>query len=334
MGSEKQLNAHLKKIEIMMKRAQENNAGTDSGIADGTVQTYTDMNKATMRRAFKNFGISRIQDLKPEHVQSIVQQKINNGNSANNIRQTVHAMKYLQDNVLTTGFFKEKHGINMVNHDANLKMLKDQKIIRRAEDSHRYKAERMEALWVVEEMEKRNKVFADIGKTQLLLGGRVTETARLKAENIDLDGNRVLFKDAKGGLDNVVHINHLSGDEKAFLKDLKDNAKDGLLFRPRDKLGNYLDKKQVRLGVTELANNCAKKMGVGTEEKTFSSHSFRGAFAHDRGDIYAQNHAHLSRIVDEKIKEQPRLKKRYEEFIAFDQQVRISVTASTFSAAC
>lgn len=315
MANKKQLEASIKKIEVIMKRAQRNNAGTNQGISDGTAKTYSDMNKATLRYAFNKMGVSRVQDLTPAHTQAIIQEKINNGYSANNIRQTAHALEYLQKNAVLTGVFKDKHKVNITNHKQNLRMIKEQKIYRKAEDSHRYKAHREEALKVIEEMKKRNKVYADIARTQLLTGGRVTETARLKAADMDLEHDRITFRKAKGGLTNVVHINHLTSEEKAFLFTLREKAIDESLFRPKDKNGNYLSiSKQVRKNVTALASKCANKLGIGNEEQTFSSHSFRGAFGYDRADSYARNTSKLDDIIKMKINEQPRLNKRYKDF--------------------
>jgi integrase len=308
------LDAQLKKIEKVFNRAQVENQKSATSISDGTKRTYSDMMKAVLREANRRFGISKIKDLKPEHTQAILQDKIARGQSASNIRKTAHALEYFQQNAVKTRVFKEKHGVDITAHDENLKLIKDQGVIRKSENSHRYKANRKEAVDVIDEMRKRNEVYADIAKVQLLIGGRVSETIALKAKNINLDNNTVMFENAKGGLTNIVHINHLSNDEKAFLRGLKDNEKDGRLFRPKDENGQYYSDERLRRSVTNLAGASAKKIGIGTEEKTFSSHSFRGAYGLDRADIYARNHKDLDRIIKEKIKEQPRLDKRYKDF--------------------
>jgi hypothetical protein len=166
-------------------------------------------------------------------------------------------------------------------------------------------------------MEKRNPYLAAIARYQYLSGFRVSESIRQKGEYISENIHE--SKKAKGGLDNKVHVDHLTEQEKAFVDDLKKNEdKDtGRIFhRQKDKSGNYKSDEQIRRAVTRLASSCAKKIGIGESTgKTFTSHSFRGGFAHNRMVHYCKNKKKLDQLIANKIAEDPkRLAKKYRKF--------------------
>lgn len=345
--SEKYLEAQIKKANKILERAQKENAkkkkpfieklddmkmrGMDGTpefdklkeesdkiqtISDGTKKTYSDTAAAVLREAYNKFGVTYWKDLTPEQTQSIIQDRIDSGQKPNTIRKVVHALDYIQNHATATRVFKEEGEMNIINHDYMLNTLKEQKIIRHSEDSHRYKASPDEAEAVLKEMEKINPYLASIARYEYLTGFRISESIRQKAEYIKDD--RHLAIKAKGGLNNVVYTNHHTAEEKAFIDDLKANPETstGRIFhRQPDGDGGFKSDEQIRRAVTQLASRCADKLGIkGPKGETFSSHSFRGAFALNRMDHYAANYKNIDQIIADKIREQPRLAKKYENF--------------------
>lgn len=286
-------------------------------ISDGTKETYSDTMKAVLREAERQFGVTEWKHLKQEHTEKIIQDKIARGESAQNIRKVIHSLDYFQSHATVTRVFKEKH-IDVTDHKKNLKMLKDNKIIRKSEDSHRYRATKDECLAVIKEMEKYDKTLADMARYQLLTGFRVSEVIRQKEEYVHLVSSKHESIKSKGGLDNIVHTNHHTNDEKAFVAALVSNPEpvtNRIFHRPKDEKGNYKSDTQVRQALTRLASRCAKRLGIGGGDSgTFSSHCFRGSFSNDRMKYYARHWYDIDQIIEDKIYEQPRLREKYKNF--------------------
>ncbi|WP_442600445.1 hypothetical protein [Neobacillus sp. D3-1R] len=341
----KKLDSQMKSLNKILERAQNENAAekklklkqledlvpgsseynrlsyeiADIGtISDGTKKTYYDVGKAVMREAYRQFGITKLKHLTPDKTKEIIEDKILRGESPQNIRKTIHALDYIQKHAVKTRVFKENHNIQFTNHTAMLDMLKEKNIIRRASDSHRYKATKEECEKVIGLMRRYNADLADIATYQLLTGFRVSESIRQTTDNVRLESNIHLSIGAKGGLNNVVHTNHHSEIEKEFISRLIENSEpdtNRIFHRQKDGIGNYKSDEQIRKAVTVLANRCANKLGIaGTNGETFSSHCFRGAFAHERMRHYARHYDHLDEIIMKKINEQPRLSKKYANF--------------------
>lgn len=341
----KKLDSQLKSLKKILERAQNENASEKKQklknlealvpgssdynklssdinkigtISDGTKQTYFDVGKAVLREAYRRYGITKLKHLTPDKTKEIIESKISSGESAQNIRKTIHALDYIQKHAAKTRVFKEKHSIQLTNHTDMLDMLKDKKVIRRSSDSHRYKATKEECEKVIELMQQHNPYLADIAKYQLLTGFRVSEGIRQTSNNIQIDKDIHYAIGAKGGLDNIVHTDHQTEKEKEFMRHLVGNPEQGtnrIFHRQKDIEGNYKSDVQIRKAVTDLASKCAKKLGIGGDNgETFSSHSFRGAFAHSRMEYYARNHQDLDKIIKLKIIEQPRLAKKHANF--------------------
>ncbi|GEN55509.1 hypothetical protein [Halobacillus faecis] len=344
---EKKLRAQNKKIEKVLKRAQESNAAKKKEligelrvhkkgspeysrisqeiskvgtISDGTVKTYSDQAKGILKEANQRFGVREWKHFKPEHAQKILQSRIDQGMAANSVRKTAHALEYINKNVNKVNVFKKNQKIEVTDHKKMLETIKQNGVVRRAKDSHRLKANPEQARAVIKEMEKYNKHYADIARYQLLSGFRITEAVSQKAEYIDLENNKHQAIDAKGGLNNVVYTSHHTKEDKEFLQSLKNgqDAETGRVFeRLKDKNGNYRKDSSVSKSVTRLARKCADKLGIeGAEGQTFSSHSFRGVYGLERMEEYAAHHDKLDGIIEEKIREQPRLYKKYVNFEA------------------
>lgn len=342
---EKYLVAQLKKVNKILSRAQVENSqkkkellreldtlveGTSEydklsseiskirTISDGTKKTYFDTTAAVLRSAYKKFEISHWKDLKPEHTEELLMDRIAAGQSASNIRKVAHALDFINEHAVQTRVFKEEDNFEVTNHEKMLEVIDEYGVVRTYKDSHRYKATGDECLAVLNEMEKRNPELARIAHYQYLTGFRVSEAIRQKGKHVDLVDDRHHAIKAKGGLDNVVHTNHHKPEEKAFLTGLKANCDEetGRLFqRQKNKQGNYKSDEEIRRAITRLASRCAEKLGIsGPNDETFSSHSFRGGFAHNRMLYYCASRDNLEQIIKDKIAEQPRLGRKYEEF--------------------
>lgn len=151
-----------------------------------------------------------------------------------------------------------------------------------------------------------------------MTGFRVSEAIRQTKKNVKLDSNIHIAIGAKGGLNNIVHTDHHDEFQRDYIKHLINNPEPGsnrIFHRQKDAKGNYKSDEQIRKAVTDLANKCARKLGVsGNKGKTFSSHCFREAFAHERMLHYVRNYQSLEGIIRKKIYEQPSLAKKYANF--------------------
>lgn len=344
--SEKYLDAQFKKISKVLNRAQVENSekkkellrelknlekGTSEWdklskeinsirtISDGTKKTYYDTAKAVLRDAYDKYGITHWKELKPEHTQELLLDRIEAGQSASTIRKVAHALDYINLHATETRVFKEKDNFEITNHQVMLETIEEYGIVRKSSNSHRYKASGDECLAVLEEMKKRDPYLASIAEYQYLTGFRVSEAISQKAEHVDLDNDKHHAIKAKGGLNNIVYTNHHTAEEKAFLINLVANSdkETGRIFeRRKDEKGNYKSDEEIRRSLTRLASRCAVKLGIGgSNGETFSSHSFRGGFAYNRMTYYCSNKDILDQIIKEKIAEQrDRLESKYEEF--------------------
>lgn len=343
--TEKYLDAQLKKLKKILSRAQQENSlekkellkeldGLEKGtsewdqlsnkinkiqtISDGTKENYYNYTAAVLRDAYEKFGVTHFKQLTPEKTEELLMDRIKGGQSPNTIRNVAHALDYVNKHAVKTRVFKAKDNFEITNHSKILETIKENNVKRDYKDSHRYKASGSECREVIEEMKKYDPYLASIAEYQYLTGFRVSEAISQKAELMDLENGRHHAIKAKGGLNNVVHTNHHDEEEKAFLADLKANydKETGRVFaRQKGKDGNYKSDKQIRTALTRLARRCADKLGIsGPGGETFSSHCFRGGFAHNRMVHYCQNHRIIDQIIAEKIGEQPRLREKYNEF--------------------
>lgn len=343
--SEKYLDAQLKKLKKVLARAQQENSATkkellkeldglEKGtsewdklsneinkiqtISDGTKENYYNYTAAVLRDAYEKFGVTHFKNLTAEKTEELLMDRIKGGQSPNTIRNVAHALDYVNKHAVKTRVFKEKDNFEITNHSKVLETIKKNDVKRNYKNSHRLKATGDECRAVIDEMRKYNPHLANIAEYQYLTGFRVSEAISQKAESMDLENNKHHAIKAKGGLNNIVHTNHHTEGEKAFLSDLKVNydKETGRVFaRQKDKDGNFKSDKQIRTALTRLARRCADRLGIsGPGGETFSSHCFRGGFAHNRMVHYCQNHDRIDQIIAEKIGEQPRLKEKYDEF--------------------
>ncbi|OOR15771.1 tyrosine-type recombinase/integrase [Bacillus mycoides] len=343
--TEKYLDAQLKKLNKILTRAQQENSeekkqllkkldGLEKGssqwdklsreingiqtISDGTKENYYNYTAAVLRDAYEKFGVAHFKNLTPEKTEELLRDRIQNGQSANTIRNVAHALDFVNKHAVKTRVFKEKDNFQITNHSKMLETIKEKNVKRSYKDSHRYKATGTECMEVIEEMKKYDPHLASIAQYQYLTGFRVSEAISQKANLMDLENHKHHAVKAKGGLDNVVHTNHHNSEEKAFLAELKashDKETGRVFARQKDADGNYKSDKQTRLALTRLARRCADRLGIcGPGGETFSSHSFRGGFAHNRMVHYCQNHDRIDQIIAEKIGEQPRLQEKHAEF--------------------
>ncbi|UBM53203.1 hypothetical protein [Bacillus sp. CRB-7] len=128
--------------------------------------------------------------------------------------------------------------------------MKEEDIVRRSSDSHRYKANADECKAVIDELYNyqggKYKDFADLARMQFLSGGRRSEVIGLLDKEVHVEDKIVEFNDAKGGLDNKVWVNHWSKDDKNFVANLVRNAdEDGKIFRLKNESGSIYQKKKL-----------------------------------------------------------------------------------------
>jgi len=342
--SEKYLIPQLKKLNKILERAQKENADLKEQLEDqlrktpkgtyeyndlirkikkvptishGTKKTYYDTTAAVLKDAYEKFGITHWKQLKPEHTEQLLVERIKSGQSPSTIRKVAHSLEYVNQHAQKTRVFNEN--FNITDHTKMLKIMKENKVIRKAENSHRYKANSDECQAVLKEMEKRNPYLASIARYQFLTGFRVSEAISQKEKNLDIENGKHIAEKAKGGLTNIVHTNHHNQEEKEFLENLKKNydKETGRIFhRQKDSKGNYKSDVKIQSALTRLAGRCAKKLGIGgSKGQTFSSHSFRGGFALIRMTHYCKNHDKLDDLIKEKISEDPkRLNERFNMF--------------------
>ncbi|GEN55523.1 hypothetical protein [Halobacillus faecis] len=346
----KKLAAQDKKIRKVLKRAQRSNAakkkellkeleGYTKGtieyqrtlnrikqiptIGDGTVVTYGDKAKVILKEANKKFGIREWKHFKPEHAKELLQDRIDRGLVAGTVRQTCHALEYINKHVNEMNVFKKSQKIEITDHQGMLEKVAENGIVRRAQDSTRLKATPDDCRRVLIEMERYNPRYASIARYEFLSGFRINDSVKQKVMYIDIKNNKHESRKSKGGLNNIVYTSHHNDEDKRFLEEIKRCADQGtgrIFERFKNNEDNYRSDKLVSKSVSELAKRCANRLGIkGPRGETFTSHSFRGGFGLERMEVYAANHERLDEIIKEKIEEQPRLHTRYK---AFEGRIR------------
>lgn len=314
----------IKKSERIMYEAQKKWAKSDDAIGDGTSETYLEVVAAGIRACKEKYDIADVKKIKFEHIKGIIEDKIAAGESDSTINKWIHGWQKFEKACNDTQFFGEKE-IHYMDKEVMKEVKIENSVKRSYKDSHRIVAVEDDCLKVINEMEKRNPDYADVARVQVMLGLRVSEAWSLKPHNIDLENKKVYADNAKGGLNNVVWLNHLTQDDLSFLKELKErpitDVGSGRIFaRMKDSKGNYVSDDTMRTRITKAVSRAASKVGLNNIEtptgtKTFSSHTFRGAFAIARSMEYATNSSTgIDRIIEEKIKEQPRLKAKHQDF--------------------
>ncbi|MCR6463214.1 tyrosine-type recombinase/integrase [Bacillus paranthracis] len=311
--------AKLTKDEKEAIKQGEKRYESTKGISDGSKETYLKTFERVRKEVYHKFGISDVSKITHQHTKAVIRDRIEAGQSANTIHKVVHAINFVQSVGAETGTFGEN--FNITDHEDTLTYLKNENISRKSADSHRYKANESECEKVINELYTykggKYRDFADLAQLQYLSGGRRSEVIGLKSNEIHIDTQKVEFNDAKGGLDNVVWGNHWTRNDTEFVTNLVNNATDGKVFRVKDSSGNYMSQEKVAEKLNTLVKRMAERVGVGTTDKNFTSHSLRGGYAHARVTQYVKqgrSAGGLDGIIQQKIQEQPRLQARYHAF--------------------
>lgn len=291
------------------------------GLADGASETYFDAIQSGRTKIYDKFGISDPLKIKKEHTDWLIREDMA-GLSVNHIKKTEQAFNFLNSHAVASGVYKKvkEEDLDIIDHKEMLEYFREEGIVRSSEHSHRYKANDLECEDVIAEMYAfaggKNAEYADIARFEYLTGGRGIEAIRQQNRYIDLENEKVDFINAKGGLNNTVWAHHWTNEDKKFIKGLIDNAdEDGRLFRIKDENGNYRTDYEVKKTVNDMAKRAAKRINLDTGDKEFTAHCFRGGFAYARTTEYTSlSSQQIDEVIRRKIEEQPRLKKRYENF--------------------
>ncbi len=300
-----------------------------------TIKTYEDMTLSIFREINNKFGVEQIFEVKEEHINQIVQERIekyHNGElkQAWNLKTMCAALKAFNLGVQETNIYKEKFTLG--DPDLIRETLKEKNIVRKSKSTSVLNATPEECKSVLENI--RNKGYDTdtremayhLGKIALETGGRISATIKLRVSDISIDKDKrsITFKGDKGGLTRTVQISEETAEYlELLMRGKKDNQ---LIFSSKRLDGTFKPVEETRKELSKIFKQAGEHLTRNEEiqvkdkdgnkkivevKKTFSAHSFRKAFTLDRAAQYFQSFSSKSAIdkyVSERIKDNPKLK--------------------------
>ena len=355
----KKLEQSLNKIDKLFDKMKYNNVSTNEkrNVSYRTYKNYGDQMKAIMRQAYKDFGIERIEDLTIDMFKEMINERIeqyHNGkfSESNNINSKISAIRAFSIGFEKTNVFrktKNDAAVAEFNENAIKEMrihLRESEVVRRGSDSTVLRANKKQALRVINNIQKdgydkenRSKA-ADVSLFTLITGARISSSLKIRVEDIKFDEKRVLMKSAKGGLDYSVQM---TSDNINVLKRLVEGlSPNQRLFEFKRKDGSYMSNEEARKMITRYVEQSGRafeditekihKEPNGTEKKvkvksTFTHHSLRKAFAHQTMVQYIKEiktNDDIKKELEKLIKADPKVKEKFERLVRRENAYRIA----------
>lgn len=297
-----------------------------------TVETYKSMTQAMMREIHSKFGIGDITRVKPEHVERIIEERTKQyfqgqTKEAYNIKTLIAAIKALNVGIAQTNVFKKPFSI--ANTDKIRQQLKEQNVIRKGAASSVLRATREDCEKVIENIRSQGyntatrEMALHVSRIALETGGRISGILRLKSKDIDVQNNKIIFRQDKGGLTREVKITKETAE---YLKQLKEGKNpDDRLFVSKRRDGTIKSVEETRKEIEKVINQAAReltrteKITIKDEkgnkkevevQKRFTTHSFRKAFALERTNYYYnkfKSKSAIDRYVAKRVEQNPKI---------------------------
>lgn len=343
MGSKK-LEASIKKIDKVFDKMKRNGISVGGGrVSDRTIATYSEMMKSFMRSANEEFGVADVSKIKKEHIDELVQQRVDNFHAGNtseayNLKTLMASLKFFNLGVQETNVFNYNSKFELGDVDELRESIKEQNVFRKSKASTVLRATPAECDSVLERIEQsgydtktRNTAY-HVAKVSLVTGGRVSAILRLRPSDIEISNEKsnerykITFYKDKGGLTRTVEVSKDTGE---YLMSLTQGKKPNQrIFETTRNDGTYKSVKELRKEVSKIIATAGEhltrqepvrmKDKDGREKVVFvtkkaSAHMFRKAFAMAETkrfyDKFATKSATKS-YVAARIAEDPKLKEK------------------------
>lgn len=305
-------------------------------LADRTIQTYRDVVKAYANYLFRTYDISDIAKAKPRHAYEYMDKQIalyqagDPSVSAFTLRRFAHALHAFREASAVTGVYKAK--LKLGDKRQLLAKLNDRGIYRRSAASKTLKAQHSDYMKVQRQLQTlkspNTAVIASIHQVQRYAGVRITEAISMSKQDLTFhkNGKLTIRVKGKGGLVRFVTVDH--NPTIALLKEQVTGKKNGApVFQMKNNKGQD---KSITAAVKALKENiriAALRAGVDQNDKKYTTHSARKAFAQEQMNHYAKKTIRqLQHEIGDRIITDPTLKKKYDQTL---RNVRAKLTATS-----
>jgi len=346
MGSKK-LEASIKKIDRVFDKMKRNGISVGGGrVSDRTIATYSEMMKSFMRSANEEFGVADIAKIKKEHIDELVQQRVDNFHAGNtseayNLKTLMASLKFFNKGVQETNVFNYNSKFELGDVDELRESIKEQNVFRKAKASTVLRATPSECNSVLERIAqsgydtKTRNIAYSVAKISLETGGRISAILKLRPSDIKIsnesssetsNGYKITFHRDKGGLTRTVEI---AKETAEYIQSLTHGKKPNQrIFETTRSDGTYKSVKELRKEVSKVIASAGEhltrqepvkmKDKDGSEKVVFvtkkaSAHMFRKAFAMAETKRFYDKFATKSAIrsyVAARIAEDPKIKEK------------------------
>jgi len=310
-------------------------------ISLSTKEQYKEKIKEFLKEVNEEFNISNFEKIKDKHFNYIIEQKIDlyhagKTSEAHNINTLISALNHLNLGIQETRFYPYSKKFKIGDIPATREKLKEEGVVRRSKYSQVLRANEAQGRKVLENIlsqgykTKTRQIAHDVGFIALKSGGRVTNTLALKKRDfkrLSEEKGEVTFFNDKGGLTRTVEVD----DELiTFLENLTEDLNDDdYIFDSRKRNGDQKSREEMRKSISAIVKEAGQEFGkVSTfkeknkegkeiEKKvnvSFTTHSFRKAFALERASEYYQalsSDKKMREILFQKFDDNKKVEEKY-----------------------
>lgn len=216
-----------------------------------TYNRYTGIVKELVNYVREEFGINRIDKLKPEHFDNFLHEKIAKGYSEKTLKINMCALEKYTLTIKRDDLFKHIH-VNF--HNFYIKAREKLPTMGFTNPER-----------VIQKLEQKNPVYSDIAKIQYHTGARIGDVKKVK---VDIENTQVVIEGSKGGRGRVIDYS----DRVEKFNIVKDSVE-----RLNEELKNT-DWKDLRQEYTKAVRDVANSL----TESYYGTHAFRVNYASER----------------------------------------------------
>ncbi|SED18010.1 tyrosine-type recombinase/integrase [Paenibacillus sp. GP183] len=299
IASEKRLEKSIERIEKVFNWvANDGFAVADKkkkkGVDPTTREDYEQKTMHFMKKYYEIYKEPDITKIDIENGNKLMKELY--GKNAYSIQHQVHAIHFFQEAAVKSQVFKES--VSLIDKKEMLGYCRENKLVRKAEDSTTLKATHEQIDRVVEELHKSKSPFKEQAIQVLEMGRhfgtRISGALAMTGKDITVRSEEAsLHIFEKGKHHRWVDIDQETAVRYAeSLKDSLDDNQGRYLIKPLryttgDHRGQIMDNRTSGQRLAHVIEEAAERAGVNTDEKSFSAHSCRGTFTQDRINHYA-----------------------------------------------
>lgn len=309
------------------------------GVSDRTIMTYKDMVKSLVREANERFGIADIKKIKKEHVDEIVQDRIEkfhkgDTSQAYNLKTLTAAIKSFNLGVQETRVFDKKNKFQLGDPAEIREKMKSQYVIRKSRASKVLRGTPDECKEVLENIKntgfdtKTREMAYQVSKISFETGGRISAILKLRAGDFKIDEKKstITYHGDKGGLTRTIVVSKETASYLQFLSAGK-KPNERIFTSVRQEDGTFKSIKETRKEISKVISEAGKHL-TRTEmvkmkdrdgndilvpvTKKVTAHFFRKGFAMERTAEYynrfSSSESAIDNFITQKIAENPKIK--------------------------